>query len=201
MIDSRRSTSNRDLHQAPLSQLYAALPLLLSSSTNTDSAHDNNNDDADPMHLPLDELDDLSVSLNTSREFKQRLDHLNLRSDRSHFQRLFTTRRTWSSEEQGATSRSKSARSSSKKSSNADSDSISSVPRLNRYALQKHHNDLYGTFHTPRSASNRHMSDGTYSSTARSTLTDISMTSGMNTSSSAHDDLGVYCPTVEEVRR
>jgi hypothetical protein len=153
------------------------------------------------MHLPLDELDDLSVSLNTSRQFKQRLDQLNLRSDRSHFQRLFTTRRIWSSDDQGATSRSKSARSSTKKSSNADADSISSTPRLNRYALQKHHNDLYGTLHTPRSASNRHMFDDTYVSTARSTLTDISMTSGMNASSSAHEDLAVYCPTVEEVRR
>jgi hypothetical protein len=162
--------------------------------------------ESDPLQLSLHQLDDLSSStatattFNTSTEFQERLDKLNLNTDRSHFQRLFTARRTLS-EEQRSVSRSKSARTSSKKKTNIDSDWNSDTPRLNRYVLQKHEDDLYGTLHTPRSTTNRNQDEEMLSVTARSTLTDLSLTSNANSNTTNNDESTVYCPSVEEVRR
>lgn len=154
------------------------------------------------MHLSLHQLDDLSATTtsNTSVEFRERLEQLNLNTDRSHFQRLFSSRRTLS-DEQRTTSRSKSARSVSKKKLNSDSDWIEDTPRLSRYILQKHEDDLYGTLHTPRSTIRQNYDDEMLLSTARSTLTDLSLTSSINMNSNNNDETGVYCPSVEEVRR
>ncbi|UJR27057.1 hypothetical protein I4U23_008361 [Adineta vaga] len=197
-LTPRRSSSNRDLYQAPLSQLYAAIPLLLSPSPTTATAAVPETNESDPLYLPLHQLDDLSITTtsNTSPEFKERLDQLNLSTDRSNFQRLFSSRRTLS-EEQRSTSRSRSARTLPKKKTTTDSDWITDTVRLNRYVLQKHEDDLYGTLHTPRSTP-RHNHDDEMLSTARSTLTDLSVTNSMN--STHNDDSSVYCPSIEEVR-
>jgi hypothetical protein len=154
------------------------------------------------LHLSLHQLDDLSTTTvsNTSTAFKERLDQLNLNTDRSHFQRLFSTRRAFS-DEQRSTSRSKSARTSSKKKITSDADWIEDTPRLNRYVLQKHEDDLYGTLHTPRSTPRQNPDDEMLLSTARSTLTDLSLTSHTNINSINHDESSVYCPSIEEVRR
>ncbi|CAF0737011.1 unnamed protein product [Adineta ricciae] len=196
-LSPRRSSSNRDLYQAPLPQLYAAIPPLLSPLTSLESTMASAIDETDPLHLPLHQLDDLSATTmsNTSTEFQERLDQLNLSSDRSHFQRLFSSRRTLSDEPR-STSRSKSARSLTKKKTNADSDWLTDTPRLNRYVLQRHEDDLYGTLHTPRSTP-RQNNDESMLGTARSTLTDLSATSSMN--STTAENSGVYCPSIEEV--
>jgi hypothetical protein len=154
------------------------------------------------LHLNLQQLDDFTTTTvsNTSTEFKERLDQLNLNTDRSHFQRLFSTRRTMS-DEQRSSSRSTSARASSKKKTSTDSDWITDTPRLNRYALQKHENDRYGTLHTPRSAQRENHDDGMFLSTARSTLTDLSLTNASSINATNQDDSTVYCPSIEEVRR
>jgi hypothetical protein len=154
------------------------------------------------LHLPLHQLEDFSTTTtsNTSVEFKERLDQLNLGTDRSHFQRLFSTRRTMS-EEQRSTSRSKSARTLSKKKTTSDSDWMTDTPKLNRYALQKHEDNVYGTLHTPRSAPRQNHEDDMLLSTARSTLTDLSLTSTGNFSTTHSEDTSVYCPSLEEVRR
>ncbi|CAF3590375.1 unnamed protein product [Adineta steineri] len=201
-LTPRRSSSNRDLYQAPLSQMYAAIPLLLSSTAAPPPTTNAEANESDPLHLPLHQLDDSSIttSLNTSLEFKERLDQLNISGDRSHFQRLFSTRRTLS-DEQRSTSRSKSARSLSKKKANSDSDWIPDTPRLNRYILQKHEDDLYGTLHTPRSTPRaNHDDEMLLSSTARSTLTDLSLTSNTSINTTNNEESSVYCPSVEEVR-
>ncbi len=179
-------------------QLYAAIPLLLSTPTSTT----NPTNESDPLHIPLHQLEDSSTTttFNGSAEFKERLDQLNLNTDRSYFQRLFSTRRTMS-EEQGSMSRSKSARSVSKKKTTSDSDWLADTPRLNRYALQKHEDNVYGTLHTPRSARRQNPDDEMLLSTARSTLTDLSLTSTTNFSTNNNDDSSVYCPSIEEVRR
>ena len=198
-FQSRRSSSNRDLYQAPLPQLYAAILLLLSPLPSLESTTASAINETDPLHLPLHQLDDLSATTmsNTSTDFQERLDQLNLSSDRSHFQRLFSSRRTLS-DEQRSTSRSKSARSLTKKKTNTDSDWLTDTPRLNRYVLQRHEDDLYGTLHTPRSTP-RLNNDDNMLGTARSTLTDLSATSSMN--STTAENSGVYCPSIEEVRR
>lgn len=105
------------------------------------------------------------------------------------------------SDDQRSTLRSRSARTVSKKKTTIDSDWSEGTPRLNRYVLQKHENDLYGTLHTPRSTARQNPDDEMLLSTARSTLTDISLTSSINLNSTNHDESGVYCPSVEEVRR
>jgi hypothetical protein len=193
----RRSTSNRDLYQAPLPQLCAAIPLLLSSATTTTTTNE-----SDPLHLNLQQLDDFTATTvsNTSADFKERLDQLNLNTDRSHFQRLFSTRRTMS-DEQRSLSRSTSARTLSKKKTSTDSDWITDTPRLNRYALQKHENDRYGILHTPRNARRENHDDDMLLSTARSTLTDLSLTNASSINTTNQYDSGVYCPSIEEVRR
>lgn len=193
----RRATSNRDLYQAPLPQLYAALPLLLSSTIVEPTTNE-----SDPLHLPLHQLDDFSATTtsNTSVDFRERLDQLNLSTDRSHFQRLFSSRRTMS-DEQKSTFRSKSARTSSKKKTSTDSDWMTDSPRLNRYALQKHDDDRYGTLHTPRTPRRVKQDDDIFMNTARSTLTDLSLTSASAMNSTSQNESSVYCPSVEEVRR
>ncbi len=154
------------------------------------------------MHLSLHQLDDLSTTTtsNTSVEFKERLDQLNLNTDRSHFQRLFSIRRAMS-DEQRSISRSRSARTLSKKKTSTDSDWLEGTPRLNRYALQKHEDDLYGTLYTPRSTRRQNPDDEMLVSTARSTLTDLSSTNTTNLNTTNHDESSVYCPSIEEVRR
>lgn len=154
------------------------------------------------MHLPLHQLEDFSATTtsNTSVEFQERLDRLNLTTDRSHFQRLFSSRRTMS-DEQKSTFRSKSARTSSKKKTSTDSDWMTDTPRLNRYALQKHEDDLYGTLHTPRGARRGQHNDDMFMNTARSTLTDLSLTSASALNTVNQNESSVYCPSIEEVRR
>jgi len=98
-------------------------------------------------------------------------------------------------------SRSKSARTLSKKKATSDSDWLTDTPRLNRYILQKHEDDLYGTLHTPRSTPRKNPDDEMLSSTARSTLTDLSLTSNTNLNNTNSEESSVYCPSVEEVRR
>ena len=88
-----------------------------------------------------------------------------------------------------------------KKKTNIDSDWITDTPRLSRYILQKHEDDLYGTLHTPRSTIHQNSDDEMLLATARSTLTDLSLTSTINTNTTNHDDSSVYCPSIEEVRR
>jgi hypothetical protein len=105
------------------------------------------------------------------------------------------------SDEQRSASRSKSARTLSKKKANIDSDWMTDTPRLNRYILQKHEDDLYGTLYTPRSTPHRNPDDEMLLSTARSTLTDLSLTSATSINTTNHDDSTVYCPSIEEVRR
>jgi len=105
------------------------------------------------------------------------------------------------SEEQRSMARSKSARTLSKKKANTDSDWMEDTPRLNRYALQKHEDNLYGTLHTPRSTPRQNPDDEMLLSTARSTLTDLSLTSSINLNTTNHDESSVYCPSIEEVRR
>ena len=177
-------------------QLYAAIPLLLSAPPTTAT------NETDPLHLNLQQLDDFNSTsvTNTSREFKERLDQLNLNTDRSHFQRLFSTRRTMSDEHR-TTARSTSARASSKKKTSTDSDWITDTPRLNRYALQKHDDDRYGVLHTPRNSKRENYDDDVFSSTARSTLTDLSLTNTSSVNTTNSYDSSVYCPSVEEVRR
>ena len=154
------------------------------------------------MHLPLHQLDDFSATTtsNASVEFQERLDQLNLTTDRSHFQRLFSSRRTMS-DEQKSTFRSKSARTSSKKKTSTDSDWMTDTPRLNRYALQKHEDDLYGTLHTPRNGRRGKPNDDMFMNTGRSTLTDLSLTSASALNTINQNEASVYCPSVEEVRR
>jgi len=181
-----------------LSQLYAAIPLLLSSTNNPTTTQE-----TDPFHIPLYQLEELTGTTvsNTSNEFQERLDQLNLATDRSHFQRLFSTRRTMS-DGQRLTSRSKSARSFSKKKANNESEWLTDTPRLNRYILQKHEDNVYGTLHTPRSKINQQVDDDLFLSTARSTLTDLSLTTSINLNNNANQEQSsVYCPSVEEVRR
>jgi hypothetical protein len=162
--------------------------------------NDETNTETDPFHLPIHELDEpFSSTFNTSLEFKERLDELNLSTDRSHFQRLFSSRRDRSDEQQMLTARSKSARTSSKKNSSLDSDWISESARLNRYVLKKHEDARYGTLHTPRLQVRRIADDDIPMSTVRSTLRDLSLTHRQNTSSSSGDLSNVYCPTIEEV--
>lgn len=105
------------------------------------------------------------------------------------------------------TSRSASAKSSSssKKKNNSDSDGIVDSPRFNRYMLQVHQDDRYGTLHTPRNASRgvarSYLEDDLALLTTRSTLTDLSYTSSMSLNAVNSEDSGLYYPSVEEVRR
>lgn len=183
-------------------QLYAAIPLLL--STKDDPIGETTTPrEVESLHLPLHQLDEPSTSYNTSLEFKERLDQLSLGSDRSNFQRLFSARRAFSDEQSGlATARSRSARSSSSKKKNiAEGDWNRETLRLNRYVLQRHEDDQYGTLYTPRSRTKRDDENDMYLATARSTLTDISSTSTSFLATTNQADSPIYCPTLEEVRR
>ncbi|CAF3732334.1 unnamed protein product [Rotaria sordida] len=198
-ITPRRTASSRELYQTPLPQLSAAIPLVLTSSLSTTTTTNK----TDQLHLPLYQLDDLSASktFDTSLEFKERLDELNLNTDRSNIQRLLSTPRTFS-DERRTMFRSKSAKSlpiSKKKASN-DSDWNTDIPRLNRYALQVHQDDHYGILHTPRSTPRQTLDDELLLLTNRSTLTDLSFTSSINSNATNNEDSPVYCPSVEEVR-
>lgn len=158
--------------------------------------------ESDPLHLPLHQLDEPNSAFNTSSEFRERLEQLPLTTDRSHFQRLFSARRAFSDEQGASTARSKSARSSSsKKKTMVDNDWGTETPRLNRYVLKRHEDDHYGTLYTPRSRSRREQDEEMLMTTARSMLTDISLTSTNQLASTISEDSAVYCPTVEEVRR
>lgn len=84
---------------------------------------------------------------------------------------------------------------------NTDADWISDTSRLNRYVLQKHEDDHYGTLYTPRSRPHRNPDDDPMQLTARSTLTDLSLTNSFNASNTPNEESSVYCPSLEEVRR
>ncbi|CAF1047668.1 unnamed protein product [Rotaria sp. Silwood1] len=197
-ITPRRTASSRELYQTPLPQLSAVIPFVLTATTTNES---------DPLNLPLHRLDDLSTpkTYDTSLEFKERLDELNLNTDRSNVQRLLSTQRTFSDEHRIMV-RSKSAKSltMSKKKTNNDSDWNTDTPRLSRYALQVHQDDRYGTLHTPRSTPRgtprQNLDDELLLLTNRSTLTDLSLTSNININAVNNEDSPVYCPSVEEVR-
>ncbi|CAF4132387.1 unnamed protein product [Rotaria socialis] len=196
-ITPRRTTSNHDVYQASLPQLSAAIPFLLSSPSTATLGKE-------PLSSSR-RTDELSASGmgNASLEFQERLEDLNLDTDRSTIQSLLSTPRTLSNE-QRLMLRSKSAKASSKKKINSDSSWNSDSPRFNRYALQVHKDDRYGTLHTPRSTSRgtprSHMNDDMTLSTARSTLTDLSYTSSMTLSATNSEESAIYCPSVEEVR-
>ena len=74
-------------------------------------------------------------------------------------------------------------------------------PRLNRYALQKHEDNHYGILHTPRTPRPVKQDDDLFMNTARSTLTDLSLTSASALNTTNRSESSVYCPSVEEVRR
>ncbi|CAF2598547.1 unnamed protein product [Rotaria sp. Silwood2] len=202
-ITPRRTTSNRELYQTPLPQLSAAIPFVLTAP----SIITTRTNESDQLNLPLYQLDDLSTpkTYDTSLEFKERLDELNLNTDRSNLQRILSTQRTLSDEPR-AMLRSKSAKSlsTSKKKTNNDSDWNTDTLRLSRYALQVHQDDRYGTLHTPRSTPRgtprQNLDDELLLLTTRSTLTDLSFTSSINVNAANNEDSSVYCPSVEEVR-
>ena len=151
--------------------------------------------------LPLYQLDlPTPRTYNSSTELPEYLDDLALNTTRSRFQRLFSSRRTFS-DEQNSTARSKSARSLLKKKTSSDSNWTMETPRFNRYTLQKHHDSRYGVLHTPRCTSRSNPNDDMLLVTARSTLTDLSLISNTNINTTNEENSMVYCPSVEEVAR